>query len=122
VVADLLDYEPERAAYDAVVIAYLHLVADDMSAVLRKAGAALAAGGMLVVVGHDASNPEEGTGGPQDPTVLYTPDAVAEAVSAADAPEGTAPLRVERAERVFRQVEGAERPAIDALVVAVRPE
>jgi SAM-dependent methyltransferase len=125
VVADLLEYEPERAAYDTVVIAYLHLVADSMSAVLGRAAAALAPGGMLVVVGHDATNPAEGVGGPQDPAVLYTPDAVVAAVTGARAAgdvAGVAPLRVDRAERVFRQLEGAERPAIDALVVAVRPE
>jgi SAM-dependent methyltransferase len=109
--ADLLDYKPERGAYDAVLIAYLHLPPDELRRVLGKARDAVAEGGTLLVVGHDVTNLTEGTGGPQDPAVLYTPDAIAEAV---------APLHIERAERVLRQVEGAERPAIDTLVVAVR--
>jgi SAM-dependent methyltransferase len=111
VAADLLDYEPERGAYDVVLIAYLHLPPDDLRRVLGKARDALAESGTLLVVGHDVTNLTEGTGGPQDPAILYTPDAVAEAV---------APLHIERAERVLRHVDGAERPAVDTLVVAVR--
>jgi SAM-dependent methyltransferase len=111
IAADLLDYEPERGAYDAVLIAYLHLPPDDMRRVLGKARDALADGGTLLVVGHDVTNLTEGTGGPQDPAILYTPDVIIEAVT---------PLSIERAERVLRHVDGADRPAIDTLVVAVR--
>jgi SAM-dependent methyltransferase len=111
VAADLLDYEPERGGYDAVLIAYLHLPPDDLRRVLGKARDALADGGTLLVVGHDVTNVTEGTGGPQYPEILYTPDAIADAV---------APLSIERAERVLRHVDGAERAAIDTLVVAVR--
>ncbi|HLK42215.1 MAG TPA: class I SAM-dependent methyltransferase [Thermoleophilia bacterium] len=111
IAADLLDYEPERGAYDAVLIAYLHLPPDDMHRVLGKARDALADGGTLLVVGHDVTNLTEGTGGPQDPAILYTPDVIVEAVT---------PLSIERAERVLRHVDGADRPAIDTLVVAVR--
>jgi SAM-dependent methyltransferase len=109
--ADALAYEPEPAAYDAVLVAYLHLPADDLRAVLRKAVTAVAPGGTLLVVGHDATNPDEGTGGPQDPSVLYTAETVAAHL---------APLRVESARREYRPVEGASRPAIDTLVIAVR--
>ncbi len=111
IAADLLDYEPERGAYEAVVTAYLHLQPDDMRRVLGKARDALADGGTLLVVGHDVTNLTEGTGGPQDPAILYTPDVIVEAVT---------PLSIERAERVLRHVDGADRPAIDTLVVAVR--
>lgn len=111
IAADLLDYEPARGAYDAVLVVYLHLPPDDIRRVLGKARDAVAPGGTLLVVGHDVTNLTEGTGGPQDPAILHTPDSIAEAV---------APLSIERAERVLRHVDGAERPAIDALVVAVR--
>ena len=30
-------------------------------------------GGSIVIVGHDVTNLDGGTGGPQDPAVLYTP-------------------------------------------------
>lgn len=110
--ADLLDLEPEAAAYDLVVVLYLHLPAAQRRAVLDRARGALAPGGTLVVLGHDLSNPTEGVGGPSDESLLYTPDDIA-----AELPE----LTIERAERVFRDVDGADRPAIDALVRARRP-
>lgn len=109
--ADLTAYRPESAAFAAVVTAYLHLPAGALEEVLRRAAGAVAPGGVLVVVGHDAINLAEGTGGPQDPEILYTPDWVASAVGA---------LSVSRAERVRRTVAGADRPAIDTLVVATR--
>lgn len=109
--ADLTSYVPEPGGFDLVLIAYLHLSPHDTPTVLRRAAAALAPGGTLFIVGHDATNPAEGFGGPQDPSVLYTPDTIAASLTA---------LRVERAERVTRPVEGAPRPAIDTLVIAHR--
>jgi SAM-dependent methyltransferase len=109
--ADLTSYVPEPGGFDLVLIAYLHLSPHDTPNVLRRAAAALAPGGTFFIVGHDATNPAEGFGGPQDPSVLYTPDTIAASLTA---------LRVERAERVTRPVEGAPRPAIDTLVIAHR--
>lgn len=110
--ADLTAHVPEPGAYDLVLIAYLHLPEPAFRTVLGRAAAALAPGGTLLVVGHDATNPALGTGGPQDPAILYTPETVTAALG---------PLRVERAERVHRLVDGAARPAIDTLVIATRP-
>ena len=109
VAADLTVYVPEPGGFDLVLIAYLHLHPDDMQAVLSRAADALAPGGTLFVVGHDATNPAEGVGGPQDSSILYTPDVIAASLG---------PLRIERAERVTRPVDGAPRPAIDTLVIA----
>lgn len=109
--ADLTVYVPEPGGFDLVLIAYLHLSPHNARAVLRRAADALGPGGTLLVVGHDATNPAEGVGGPQDPSVLYTPETITASLSA---------LRVERAERVTRPVEGAPRPAIDTLVIAHR--
>lgn len=107
--ADVLEYQPESAAYDAVVIAYLHLGADKLGTVLRHAESALAPGGTLVVVGHDVRNIADGVGGPQDPAILYTPELVTERLGGS---------HVARAERVYRQTDRAPQPAIDTLVVA----
>jgi SAM-dependent methyltransferase len=107
--ADVLEYEPAAGAYDAVVIAYLHLADEQRGTVLRHAVEALAPGGTLVVVGHDVTNIADGVGGPQNPDILYTPDLVTKYLDG---------LTVTRAERVHRQTDLAPQPAIDTLVVA----
>lgn len=113
--ADLVGHEPERGAYDLVVVLYLQLPADELGPVLRRAAAAVAAGGLLLVVAHDSSNLGHGWGGPQDPAVLYTASDVVDAVE----PEG---LEIERKEVVPRPVETpeGERIALDLLVRASR--
>jgi SAM-dependent methyltransferase len=113
IVTDLRDFEPERGAFDLVLIAYFQVIPDVRASVLARAAAALAPGGTLLVIGHDLTNLAEGVGGPQDPAVLYTPEAVS-----AELPG----LRLVRAERVHRTVERDDGPAtaIDTLVRAIR--
>jgi SAM-dependent methyltransferase len=112
VAADLLEYQPETGAYDLVVVFYLQLPAGELRRVLAKAAAAVAPGGTFLLVGHDLLNVTEGWGGPSDASLLYTPEEIA-----ADLPG----LEIEKAERVYRRPEDAERDAIDALVRARRP-
>jgi SAM-dependent methyltransferase len=111
-VDDLLAYEPDPSAFDLVLLLYFHLPPDDLRVVLTRAAAALAPGGTLLVIGHDRTNIEHGVGGPSDPTIQYTPDEIA-----AELPE----LEIAKAERVYRDVADADRPAIDALVRGRRP-
>lgn len=106
---DLLEFEPEEHVFDLVLVLFLQLPADERRLVLGRAARALAPGGTFLLVGHDLANLAEGAGGPSDPAVLYTPeDVVAELPG----------LAIEKAERVLRDVAGADRPAIDALVRA----
>lgn len=111
--ADAVSYHPGAPA-DLALLCYLQLPAGQRRAAVRNAALSLAPGGTLLVVGHDSTNIAEGTGGPQDPRVLFTAEDVVTDL------EGLM-LRVERAEAVLRDVDGAPRPAIDALVRAVRP-
>jgi SAM-dependent methyltransferase len=98
---------------DLVVLAYLQLRPDERSLAVRRAWAALRPGGTFFLVAHDSTNLTEGTGGPQDPTVLYTAEDVL--TDLADAHP-----HVRRAERVERPVISPEGPVIayDALVHA----
>lgn len=111
--ADVVSWIPPQGAFDLVVVMYLQLPADQRRAALGHAAAALAPNGVLLVVGHDPTNPTEGFGGPQDPAVLY---------SAEDVVGDLGGLRIDRAERVERQVEtpSGAAVALDALVRAVR--
>jgi SAM-dependent methyltransferase len=113
VLEDLRDYQSAPGAYDLVLVAYLHLPPVERAAVLAGAAAALAAHGTLLVIGHDLANLTQGVGGPQDPTVLYTPEVI---VAELDG------LTVHRAGRVRRPVDTAPVPgeAVDTLVRATR--
>lgn len=108
--ADLLGYQPAVPALDLVLIAYLHLDAPSRRIVLGRAAAALAPGGTLFIVGHDLANLTSGTGGPQDPAILYTAEALR-----AELPG----LRAIRAEQVRRTV--GDRVAIDTLGLFTSP-
>ena len=113
VCADLLEYEPERDAFDLVLVFYLQISAIERRRVLGRAVSALAAAGTFLLVGHDLTNLTDGVGGPHDPDLLYTPDDIV-----AELPG----LEIEKAERVLRDVADADRPAIDALVRARKTE
>jgi SAM-dependent methyltransferase len=112
--ADVVEWQPPTASFDLVVVMYLHLPAEQRRRALAHAAAALAPGGVLLVVGHDTSNLLKGTGGPQDPAVLFGPEEIVEDLSG---------LQIERAKQVKRTVvtDAGEAIAIDALVRAVRP-
>ena len=112
--ADLREWAPPAAAFDLVVVLYLHVEAQARRAIHAAAARALAPGGVLLIVGHDATNIEHGHGGPQIPAILFEPDDLVEDVPGLD---------VERAERVRRPVDTADGTAvaIDALLRARRP-
>ncbi|MEV6277284.1 class I SAM-dependent methyltransferase [Nocardia sp. NPDC051832] len=100
--------------YELVLMVFLHLPAAQRREVVRRAANLLAPEGTLLVLGHDSSNLTEGYGGPQDPSILFTPEDIA-----ADLGPAASHVRVRLADRVLRPTEG--RDAIDALVVATRP-
>jgi SAM-dependent methyltransferase len=108
-------------AYDLVVIAYLQLPAAERRAAVRRGFAALRSGGTFLLVCHDTSNLTEGTGGPQDASVLLTAEDVLADLAGHD-------FEVVRAGRVERYVTvadehgaEAERTAYDCLVRLRRP-
>jgi hypothetical protein len=114
VVADLDTYVPTAGGYDLVVVAYLQLVDARLTPILGRAAAAVAPGGWLVLVNHDAENLEHGYGGPQAIEVLSTPAQIVAALG-----DG---FEIERAEVAERHVatDGGERIALDTVVVARR--
>lgn len=125
---DVLTYDPGPVGYDLALLAYLQLPAEERRAAVRVGWSALAVGGRLVVVAHDSTNLTEGTGGPQDPSVLYTAEEVLGDLDG----ERFEVVRAERIERVVPAPadDAAGRPddhggepdrvAYDALVHLVR--
>lgn len=112
--ANAVAYEPAPAAFDLVLLAYIHLPAHERRTLLAHASSAVAPGGTLLLVGHDLTNLGTGAPGPSSPAVLYAPgDIVPDLVD----------LEVARAEQVTRPVtleDGTEVEAVDALVLASR--
>lgn len=117
VVADVVEWEPEPAAFDLVVIAYLQLPAASLRRVLGHAAGALAPGGTLVAIGHDRTNLVDGHGGPQDPDVLWTVEEIVDAIGASGV-EATVEQRAVVERRVT--TDDGERVALDTLVRATR--
>jgi SAM-dependent methyltransferase len=108
---DVLTAPVDAAAFDLALLAYLQLPPQERTLVLERAIGALAPGGTFLLVGHDLRNHAEGHGGPKDPSVLWTADEIVDALEAHG-------LTIERSGVVLRDVEGAERDAIDTLVRA----
>ncbi len=108
-VADATDSLDEK--FDLIIVFYLHLPREDNMSILKNACAALAPGGTLLYVGHDARNIEEGVGGPQVPSILYGPEEICSLLG---------DLHIDRAETVRRAVEkdGKTQYALDVLVRA----
>jgi len=124
---DVLTYDPGPAGYDLALLAYLQLPAEERRTAVRVGFAALTVGGHLVVVAHDPTNLAEGTGGPQDPSVLYTAEEVLGDLDG----ERFDVLRAERVSRVVPAPDDSDsrtdehrgepdRVAYDALVHLVR--
>ena len=90
-----------------MLVLFVHLPADDRRRLLRQAAAALAPGGIVLVVGYDSTHATEGEGGPRDPLILFSPDDI---VADLDG------LEIERAERL------RVGDAVDAVVRARRSE
>jgi SAM-dependent methyltransferase len=111
--ADVTEYAPTPESFDLVIIMYLHLPEAARNVALRRAAAAVAPGGTLLVVGHDITNRSVGWGGPSDSAVLYGPEDV---VADLDG------LETVKAERVRRpvQTDDGEKIAIDVLVRSTR--
>ena len=119
VCADATTWQPPEPV-DLVVLAYLQVPADDRRRAVRGAVEMLRPGGTMLLVAHDTTNLAEGTGGPQDASVLMTAQDVVDDLAGID-------VEVLRAERVAREVRSADehggeesRTAWDCLVRVVR--
>ena len=110
-VADATTWTPTPASVDLIVLSYLQLDEAESAAVIRNIAPGLTPGGHIVWVSHDLINYTEGTGGPQMPSILQTPEQVRSWMESAG-------LTVKLVETRARAIEGAPRPALDCVAVA----
>jgi SAM-dependent methyltransferase len=114
--ADVLEYTPSPASYDLALLAYLQLVPEQRRVAVHTGFSALRVGGTFFLIAHDSTNLTEGTGGPQDPSVLLSAEDV---LGDLDGER----FEVQCADRVTRMVDqpdGSQKAAYDALVRLVR--
>ncbi|MFD4366709.1 class I SAM-dependent methyltransferase [Rhodococcus sp. NPDC058521] len=109
-VADITDCELGEG-YDVALLIYVHLPRSQRQHIVKRAINSLKPDGILMILGHDSSNIENGVGGPQDLEILYTPDELRS--------ELPSDFLVDVTERRLRETEAGI--AIDALVVGRRP-
>lgn len=97
--------------YDLILSAFLHFPPPQRKTLLDRAINSLKPEGILIFLGHDTINVDEGVGGPQDKEILYTPTDLVEEIDGR--------LEIGIAERRYRETDAGT--AIDALVVASKP-
>ncbi len=116
IVGDAVSYRPRPASFDLILLSYLQLPEPQLRLAFHNLVPGLAPGGRVLIVAHDASNLDQGWGGPRDPNLLTTPLVVAGILT-------NLGLDVQRAEVVRREVptEVGFHVALDHLVEAVAP-
>jgi SAM-dependent methyltransferase len=110
VTADVLGWSAPEASCDLVLVAYLHLAEEDITALLTRAVGWLRPGGRLLVLGHDVANIAHGVGGPQEPAILHSVERLAPIAALLD---------VDRLEQVGRETPAGT--ALDTLLWGRRP-
>lgn len=105
-----LSVDSGTGGFELVLLVYLHLPPEQWRAALAAAVDAAAPDGAVLVVAHALRNLTEGVGGPQDPGILLDLDAVVDSAAGL-------PVDVELAELRERVVPGADRPALDSVVL-----
>jgi len=75
--ADLGEWSPAPAAFDAVVLIYVHLPGAIRQTAHRRLALGLRPGGWLVLEAFHPAQLAHTSGGPKDPDMLYTPGMLA---------------------------------------------
>jgi 2-polyprenyl-3-methyl-5-hydroxy-6-metoxy-1,4-benzoquinol methylase len=109
VAADLGAWEPQEAAFDLVLLAYIQAPAPIREELHRKAARALAPGGSVFLIAHHKENLEHGIGGPPSLEVLFDEEEIA---------GDFVGFVIEENTRVLRPVVDGGGDAIDLLFVA----
>ncbi len=112
--ADLAEYEPAEGAFSGVVAIFAHLPPAVRSLAFGRAARALSPGGVFILEAYTVEQIALGTGGPRDPSLCMSLDALTHEL---------APLRVTVGRHVRREIhEGVfhEGPSATVQLVAAR--
>jgi len=113
--ADLLAQTPGPGSFDLVSAQFMQLPPNPRTRLFRALAAAVAAGGMLLVVGHHPSDLAVGVPRPPMPEVFYTPEEIAALLDDSWVVEVS-----EARPRPATTPDGAEVTVHDTILVATR--
>lgn len=84
VLADLTEWEPPAASFDAVAVSYLHLTSAQRPTIMGALMRALRPGGVLILEAFHPTQLGLSSGGPKDVDMLYTLEGLREDAKACD--------------------------------------
>ena len=90
---DIANWAPPAASYDLVSAQFLHLAPPVRAQVFRNLGAAVAPGGLLLIVGHHPTDLNTGAKRPSREDLLFTPESVVEALDSREWEQVTCEVR-----------------------------
>jgi len=117
--ANLEDWIPEPASFDAVIISYLHLPPDIRPQAHRRLAQALVPGGWFILEVFNPRQLEYSSGGPKDLALLYTPE-ILRSDLAADATLGMQEKVAWHGEVQLEEGQGHRGPAYITRYIAQR--
>lgn len=112
--ADVTTFAPSPRSVDLVLVAYLNLPEPQLPRALAAAAGALAPGGRLLFINHDAAHLPAVPLVSQEAVARLTPGQVADWMRMAG-------LHIDTAEILSRPVPGERQPARDCLVIGSAP-
>jgi SAM-dependent methyltransferase len=114
--ADLMTWSPPESTFDLVSAQYMHLPPDPRADLFARLAAAVAPGGILLIVGHDFSDVAAGAHRAPMPQMFFTAEEVAESL----APGEWEVLVTDARPRPAKVHEGREITVRDAVLRARR--
>ena len=110
--ADLRDWDAPEAAFDLVVLAFLHVGPDDRTELHRKLALTLKPGGLLLLEGFTPDHLGYGKGGPPDTGMMFTEDRLRDDLGDL--------LDIEHLEALKTELPASERHGGPAAVIRLR--
>ena len=114
--ADLRDHAPAESAYDLVSSQFMHLPGEARRELFARLAAAVAPGGILLIVGHDPSDLRTTAHRMHFPDMMFTAEEVASSLN----PTAWEVLAAEARPRAMVDPEGRDITIHDAVLVARR--
>ncbi|MBO6784103.1 MAG: class I SAM-dependent methyltransferase [Alphaproteobacteria bacterium] len=112
ITADLREWDAPEAGYDVVVLAFLHVNADDRTGVHRALARALKPGGLLLLEGFAPDHLGTGKGGPPVKEMMFTEERMHEDFAGL--------LDIEHLEVLHTELPASERHGGPAIVLRLR--